>query len=54
MIHWLTINIPSNPQQRIQQPYVKRTSKQFVVLIGDQMIQGCQDLPIWRRRKMGP
>ena len=29
MIHWLTINNhhPSNPQQPIQQPYVKRTSK---------------------------
>ena len=27
MIHWLTINNhPSNPQQPIQQPYVKRTS----------------------------
>ena len=28
MIHWLTIkNHPSNPQQPIQPPYVKRTSK---------------------------
>ena len=28
MIHWLTINNnPSNPQQPIQQPYVKRTGK---------------------------
>ena len=28
MIHWLTINNhPSNPQQPIQPPYVKRTSK---------------------------
>jgi hypothetical protein len=27
MIHWLTINNPSNPQQPIQQPYVKRTSQ---------------------------
>ena len=27
MIHWLTLNNhPSNPQQAIQQPYVKRTS----------------------------
>ena len=30
MIHWLTINHnPINPQQPIQQPYVKRTSKCF-------------------------
>ena len=31
MIRWQTINSnPSNPQQPIQQPYVKRTSKLFI------------------------
>ena len=33
MIHWPTMNNhPSNPQQPIQQPYVKRTSKTLGIL----------------------